>query len=224
MAEGVDDGVEGVGVEGLGEICWETVVLVIISVLGVIDDEVCPEALDELDVSGAAYADDEALWSNNPASHLHGHGADAAAGSVDEHAVARLEASLDDLLVGSHPREEAASCVGEGGLRGLVDGEAGGQGDVFGEGAGASWEGVAGGDHGDDFVAFAETSASSSSSSSIGLDSRMRVPDVLDGAGEVHLGNAGLVAQEGWDEGHLEDGAGVEGCEGYFDEDPFFLF
>lgn len=97
MAEGVDDGVEGVGVEGLCEMCWEAVVLVlVVSVLRVIDDEVCPEALDELDVSGAADADDEALWSNDPASHLHGHGADAAAGSVDEHAVSRLEASLDD--------------------------------------------------------------------------------------------------------------------------------
>lgn len=92
VAEGVDDGVEGVGVEGLGEMCWEAVVLV----LCVVDDEVCPEAFDELDVSGAADADDEALWSNSPASHLHGHGADAAAGSVDEHAVARLKASLDD--------------------------------------------------------------------------------------------------------------------------------
>lgn len=80
--------------------------------------------------------------------------------------------------------------MGEGGLRGLVDGEAGGQGDVFGEGAGAGGQGVAGGDHGDDFVAFAEASASSIG---LGLDG-VRVPDVLDGAGEVHFGNARLVA------------------------------
>lgn len=218
-AEGVDDGVEGVGVEGLGEMCWEAVA-VLVSVLGVIDDGVCPEALDERDVSGAAYADDEALGPYGMASHLHGHGADAAAGSVDEHAVARPEASLDDLLAGGHSREEAARCVGERGLWRLVDGEAGGQGDVFGEGAGAGWEGVAGGDHGDDFVAFAEPSASSIG---LGLDGGMRMPDVVDGAGEVHFRNARLVAQKGWDEGHLEDGAGVEGCEGYFDEDPFLL-
>lgn len=81
---------------------------------------------------------------------------------------------------------------------------------------------MAGGDHGDDFVAFAETSASSIGLG-FGLDG-VRVPDVLDGAGEVHFGNAGLVAQGGWDEGHLENGAGVEGCEGYFDENPFLLF
>lgn len=93
MAEGVDDGVEGVGVEGLGEICWETAA--VISVLGVIDDEVGPEGLDELDVSGAANADDEALGPDDLASHLYDHGADAAASSVDEHAVSRLEASLD---------------------------------------------------------------------------------------------------------------------------------
>lgn len=77
---------------------------------------------------------------------------------------------------------------------------------------------MAGGDHGDDFVSSAETSASSVGFKLDGL----RVPDVLDGAGEVHFGNAGLVAQKGRDEGHLEEGAEVEGCEGYFDEDPFF--
>lgn len=96
MAEGIDDGVEGVGVEGLGEICWDGAAVVLVSVLGVIDDEVGPEALDELDVSGAAYTDDETLGPDDLASHLHGHGADAAASSVDEHAVSRLKASLDN--------------------------------------------------------------------------------------------------------------------------------
>lgn len=110
-----------------------------------------------------------------------------------------------------------------------MDGEAGRQGDVFSQGTGAGWKGVAGGDHGDDFVAFAKTSLggsiSSSSSSSSGTASSgldMGMPDVLDGAGEVHLGYAGLVSHKCWDEGHLEDGADVEGREGYFDEDPFF--
>lgn len=224
MAQGVDDGVERVGMKAFGEMGWQAVVIV--SVLGVIDDEVCAEALYELDVPGAAYADDEAFGPNDLASHLDGHGADAAAGSVDEDAVAGLDASLDDLLVGGHAGEETAGCVGEGGLRGLVNGEAGGQGDVFGQGAGAGWEGVAGGDHGDDFVAFAKTSlggsinSSSSGTTGSGLD--MGMPDVLDGAGEVHLGYAGLVTHKCWDEGHLEDGADVEGREGYFDEDPFF--
>lgn len=79
---------------------------------------------------------------------------------------------------------------------------------------------MAGGDHSDDFVAFAKASAGSSSSTIVKFG--MRMPDVLDGAGEVHLGYAGLVSHKGWDEGHLEDGADVEGCKGYFDEDPFF--
>lgn len=86
-------------------------------------------------------------------------------------------------------RQPAASVKG---LRGLADGEAGGQGHVFGQGAGAGWEDVAGGNHGDDFAAFAETSSTSSSSRL----SIMGVPDVLDGAGEVHLGYVGLVSQK----------------------------
>lgn len=84
---------------------------------------------------------------------------------------------------------------------------------------------MAGGDHGDDFVAFAKTStggSSSSSSSSAIIGLGMGMPDVLDGAGEVHLGYARLVSQKGWDEGHLEEGADVEGCKCDFDEDPFF--
>lgn len=127
MAQGVDDGVEWAGVEAWGEIRWDVAAAaVVVCASGVVDDEVCPEALDELEVPGAAYADDEALRPNDLASHLDGHGADAAAGGVDEDAVAGLDASFDNLLVGSHAGEEAAGCVGEGGLGGLVDGEAGG--------------------------------------------------------------------------------------------------
>lgn len=128
MAQGVDDGVERVGVEALGEIRWEVAAtaVVAVSVLSVVDDEVCSEAFDELDVPGAAYTDDEALGPNDLADHLDGHGTDAAAGSVDEDAVAGLDASLDDLLAGGHAGEEAAGRVGERGLGGLVDGEPGG--------------------------------------------------------------------------------------------------
>jgi hypothetical protein len=66
-----------------------------------------------------------------------------------------------------------------------VDGEASGKGDVFGQGAGAGWEGVAGGEHGDDFVAFAKTSLGgiitiTRTSSSITFG--MGMPDVLDDA------------------------------------------
>lgn len=107
MAEGVDDGVEGVGVEEAGEVGGEVVIVVVVVsmrmlVLGVVDDFVGSEAFDHAGVSTAADAHDEALGTDDPAGHLHDHGADAAAGRVDEDAVAGPDAGLDDELVCRH--------------------------------------------------------------------------------------------------------------------------
>ncbi|TFB04610.1 hypothetical protein CCMA1212_004087 [Trichoderma ghanense] len=154
--------------------------------------------------------------------HLHDQGADAAAGRVDEDAVAGLNAGLDEL-VRRHAGQEASRRVGEGGRGGLVGGEAGWDGDVFGQGAGPGWEGVAGGQQGHDFVAFAEASLGVGLGAAAAAGGHVRVvvgilavavlsvgmPYVLDDAGQVHLR-------------HLEDGADVESCKGDFDEDPFF--
>ena len=58
VAEGIDDGVEGNGAEAAGEMGREFDVVVVLLVLGIVDDLVGPEALDHSGVSAAADADD----------------------------------------------------------------------------------------------------------------------------------------------------------------------